>query len=87
MKTKAKGTLSFMESSLYLLAIYITYYFEVRYQGSMSLILMMKRSISPYFLEALASLGSLLESESLIDSCFEILSNLGHISGVCSEYV
>ena len=49
------------------------------------------------FLDALASLGSMLESESVIN-VFEILSNLGHIfrlsSGyaqgrfrVCSEYV
>ena len=38
------------------------------------------------FLDALASLGSMLESHSLIN-VFEILSNLGHIFRVCSEYV
>ena len=37
------------------------------------------------FLDALASLGSILESQSLIH-VFEILSNLGHIIKVCSGY-
>ena len=35
------------------------------------------------FLDALASLGSMLVSESVIN-VFEILSNLGHIFRVCS---
>ena len=38
------------------------------------------------FLDAPASLGSILESQSLIH-VFEILSNLGHIIQVCSGYV
>ena len=42
------------------------------------------------FLDALASLGSVLESHSVsqsVGNVFEILSNLGHIFRVCSEYV
>ena len=38
------------------------------------------------FLDALASLGSMFESES-VSNVLEILSNLGHIFRVCSEYV
>ena len=38
------------------------------------------------FWDALASLGSMLESQSL-SNVFEILSNPGHIFRVCSEYV
>ena len=38
------------------------------------------------FLDAIASLGSMLGSQSLIN-VIEILSNLGHIFRVCSEYV
>ena len=37
------------------------------------------------FLDALASLGSMLESDSLIH-VFEILSNLGHIIRLSSGY-
>ena len=37
------------------------------------------------FLDALASLGSMLESQSLIN-VFEILSNLGHIFRLSSGY-
>ena len=44
------------------------------------------RDESWLFLDALASLGSMLESERLIH-VFEILSNLGHIFRVGSEYV
>ena len=44
--------------------------------------------LSPYicFLDALASLGSMLESESVIN-VFEILSNLGHIIKLPTGYV
>ena len=38
------------------------------------------------FLDALASLGSMLESDSLIN-VFEILSNVGHIFRLSSVYV
>ena len=43
------------------------------------------RDIQVSFLDALASLGSMLESQSLIN-VFEILSNLGHIFRVCSVF-
>ena len=38
------------------------------------------------FLDALTSLGTMLERDSVIH-VFEILLNLGHIFRVCSEYV
>ena len=44
------------------------------------------RGKSHSFLDALASLGSLLETQSVIN-VFEILSNLGHIFRLCSGYV
>ena len=43
-----------------------------------------------FFLDALASLGSMLESHSVsqsVGNVFEILSNIGHIIRVCTEYV
>ena len=43
-------------------------------------------NISQIFLDALASLGSMLESLSLFN-VFDILSNLGHIIGLSSGYV
>ena len=42
------------------------------------------------FLDALASLGSMLKSQSVsqsLSNVFEILSNLGHVLRVCSGYV
>ena len=39
------------------------------------------------FLDALASLGSMLESHRVTQQCNEILLNLGHIFRVCSECV
>ena len=44
------------------------------------------RGKSHSFLDALASLGSLLETQSVIN-VFEILSNVGHIFRLCSGYV
>ena len=43
-------------------------------------------SLSSIFLDPLISLGSMLETESLSD-VVEILSNLGHISGISSAYL
>ena len=46
--------------------------------------------MEPNFLDALASLGSMLESQSVSHSVihvFEILSNLGHIFRLSSGYV